>query len=116
MPKVERHVVKAPNEKLQGLMHTRSAAPGASGPYTRDPNQSLGSGAPGGSGALARSPSPVSVPDHRFKIEDAQMPQPPSAIEPGTGAVPIYPFNSMGLPNPVSREPDSAQSFLAKSK
>ena len=58
---------------------------------------------------LPRLPSPVSAPDHRFNIEDAKMPQPPSAIEPGTAAVPIYPFNSMGLPNPVEREPDSAR-------
>jgi hypothetical protein len=66
-------------------------------------------GSPGGSGALPRLASPVRLPDHRFNVENAQMPQPQSAIEPGRGDVPIYPVNAKGLPNPTLREPDTAK-------
>jgi hypothetical protein len=109
MPKVEKGVVKPPNEMLQGLGQTRSMTPGAGAPATHEPNLSLRSGATGGSGPLTRFASPVSTPDNRFNVDHAKMPQPPSAIEPGTGAVPIYPFNSMGLPNRALPESDSAK-------
>jgi hypothetical protein len=53
--------------------------------------------------------SPVVTPDHHFNLEYAKMPQPPSAKEPGTGAVPIYAFSPSGKPNQALPEEDSAK-------
>lgn len=47
---------------------------------------------------LSGTASPVNVPDHRFRLSDARMPQPPSAVATGQGAVPVQPFASNGLP------------------
>ena len=58
MAKVERGVVKPPNQELQGLAATRSHAPRAGMPATRGPN-STACGDPGGSADLTRQPSPV---------------------------------------------------------
>ena len=38
--------------------------------------------------------SPVHAPGHRFDVDTAKMPQPPSAIEPGKGAVPVNPWEA----------------------
>jgi hypothetical protein len=88
MAKVERGVVKPPNQELQGLAATRSHAPRAGTPATPGPNAVL----PGGSADLTRQQSPVASTSQRFNVDNAQMPQPPSAIEPGNGAVPVSPF------------------------
>ncbi len=109
MPNVERGVVKAPNDRLQGLGQTRSMTPPAGMPATHDPNCGFRNGAPGGSGTLTRLASPVVTPDHHFNLEYAKMPQPPSAKEPGTGAVPIYAFSPSGKPNQALPEEDSAK-------
>lgn len=37
-------------------------------------------------------------PDHRFNVDTARMPQPPAAVEPGTGMIPVGPWNSQGGP------------------
>jgi hypothetical protein len=50
--------------------------------------------------------SPVHPPDHRFNVNHAKMPQPPSAIEPGKGAVPVNPWDAAGRPNHVVPDPD----------
>jgi hypothetical protein len=94
MPNVERDVVKPANESTpagnranNGFMPlVREASP-------VDPSNEakVGGDRRGGSANLAGNASPVKMPDHRFKIEEAKMPQPPSAFEPGKGAVPIYP-------------------------
>ena len=49
----------------------------------------------GGSADLAGQATPVRLPNHHFDVSMAKMPQPPSAIELGRGAVPVTP----GLPN-----------------
>ena len=96
MAKVERGVVKPPNQELQGLAATRSQAPRAGGPAARGSNSSILAGDPGGSADLTRLPSPVPPMSHRFNVDDAKMPQPPAAIEPGKGAVPVNPFLASG--------------------
>ena len=48
--------------------------------------------------------SPVRLPDERFDFETAKMPQPPSAIEPGKGAIPVNPWNAAGRPNQAGPE------------
>lgn len=111
MGTVERGVVKSPNNMLQGLGQTRSMTPGASAPMMRDPNNGLRDGDPspfGGRG-YAKGPSPVHLDDHRFNVNQAKMPSPPSAVEPGKGAIPIYGFNSAGMPNKAMPEKDSAK-------
>ena len=93
MAKVERGVVKPPNLELQGLAATRSArAASRACLRSRGPNSALHAGDPGGSADLTRQPSPVAPVSHRFNVDDARMPQPPAAIEPGKGAVPVNPF------------------------
>jgi hypothetical protein len=54
---------------------------------------------PEGSTPRMKMPSPVHPPDHRFDVGKAKMPQPPSAIEPGKGAIPVTPWDSDGQPN-----------------
>jgi len=91
MGQVERGAVKAPNDELKGLDRTRSAAPAASGPMIQSANAGLHAGDPssyGGRG-YAKGASPVSTPDHRFNIGNSQMPQPPAAVSPGSGAIPV---------------------------
>ncbi len=39
----------------------------------------------------------------------AKMPQPPSAIEPGKGAIPVNPWNATGEPNRAIAEPDAGR-------
>jgi hypothetical protein len=54
---------------------------------------------------LGGMPSPVHPPDHRFNVKYAKMPQPPSAIEPGRGEIPVDPWDAAGRPNRVVAEP-----------
>jgi hypothetical protein len=63
----------------------------------------------GGSADLSGQASPVTPPDHRFDVNMAKMPQPPSAIEPGKGAVPVTPWTDTGKPNRAVSEPDTPQ-------
>jgi hypothetical protein len=96
MANVERGVVKPPNQQLQGLAATRSAVPPAAVPRLRGPNSALHAGDPGGSANLTRQVSAVAPINQRFNVDDARMPQPQSAIEPGRGDVPINPFLASG--------------------
>jgi hypothetical protein len=94
MANVERGVVKPPNQELQGLAATRSAAPRAGAAQTGGLNSTSRTGDPGGSADLARQPSAVAPLDQRFNVDKARMPQPAAAIEPGKGAVPVNPFHA----------------------
>lgn len=62
----------------------------------------------GGTADLAGQASPVQPPNHRFDVGTARMSQPPSAVEPGQGAVPVNPWDAMGRPNRAATEPDMA--------
>jgi hypothetical protein len=94
MAKAERGVVKPPNQELQGLAATRSAVPRAGAPRACGSNATVHAGDPGGSADLTRQPSPVAPIDQRFNVDNARMPQPPAAVEPGKGAVPVNPFRA----------------------
>jgi hypothetical protein len=63
----------------------------------------------GGSADLTGQRSPVTPPDHRFDSSAAKMPQPPSAIEPGRGAIPVSPWAESGKPNRATPQPDTLQ-------
>lgn len=60
-------------------------------------------------GPAKRDPSPVRLPDHRFSAKDSKMPQPPSAVEPGKGSIPVAPFTVEG--SPARAEPDADDVF-----
>ena len=92
MAKVDRGIVKPPNQELQGLAATRSHAPRAEMPAMPCPKPAL----QGGSADLTRQPSPVAAASCRFNVDNACMPQPPSAFEPGKGDVPVNPFLASG--------------------
>lgn len=62
---------------------------------------------PNGSAPLGGMASPVHPPDHRFHVDTAKMPQPPSAIELGKGAIPVNPWNAAGQPNRAVSLPDA---------
>jgi hypothetical protein len=64
----------------------------------RPSNLGWGGDRRGGSNPLGGSASPVVPPNHRFDVGLAKMPQPESAVEPGKGAVPVNPWDSMGQP------------------
>jgi hypothetical protein len=93
MPNVEKSPIHAPNERLQSLAQKRSTTPAASGPKVHDPSASVRDGrlwpAPGASAILGRFASPVQTDNHQFNIEYAKMHNPPSAITPGQGAIPV---------------------------
>jgi hypothetical protein len=93
-------VVQPPNETGPGGNRAHNGylpLVGSAGP--------LPPGGPGGGDRrngcvpLAGIASPVHLPVDRFDVETAKMPQPPSAIEPGKGAIPVNPWNAMGRPN-----------------
>jgi hypothetical protein len=107
-----RGVIKPPNEaRPGGNRATNSYLPlgGAAGPR-------LSCDRDGGDRRRGRAPlggiaSPIHPPDHTFDVKIAKMPQPPSAIEPGKGAIPVNPWNSGRRPNVMSsdempRQPD----------
>ena len=101
------------------------------------PNQGFSNGSPGSCGPTGRSASPVNPPNAKihngdaknsfsplgkqaspvegsneklkFNVANAQMPQVPSAMQPGQGAVPVNPFMSgNGVTGPALKIPDSA--------
>lgn len=94
-----RGVVKPPNESGPGgnrsgnsyLPLDRTAAPdlacGCGGDRRR------------GCAPLEEVASPVHPPRHRFDIDAAKMPQPPSAVAPGKGAIPVDPRDVAGASN-----------------
>ena len=97
---VRRAVVTPPNQAGPGGNRaTNGYLPlgGSAGP--------LPPGGPGGGDRrngcvpLGGIASPVHLPVDRFDVETAKMPQPPSAIEPGKGAIPVNPWNAAGRPN-----------------
>lgn len=95
MPNVERDVVKPANKPGRaGARANNSFLPLAGDPPDAHPSNETGARGDrrGGSADLTPLASPVRTPDHRFNVENAKMPQPPSAFEPGKGAVPVNPF------------------------
>jgi len=95
MPNVERDVVKPANEPGRaGARANNSFLPLTGSPPVAQPSNESGARGDrrGGSFNLAEVASPVKTPDHRFHVEHAKMPQPPAAIEPGRGTVPVIPF------------------------
>ena len=101
-------VVKPSNEAGAGGNRANSSylpLGGSAGPLNAS---SLGGGdRHKGSVPLGGTASPILPPDHRFDVDMAKMPQPPSALEPGKGAIPVNPGDAMGRPNRAVSEPDA---------
>jgi hypothetical protein len=111
MFKVERGVIKPPNLDLQGLAATRSQAPAPGRPTAHPANSRLTAGDPGGSANLTKAVSPIAPASHRFDVDRAFKPQPPAAVAPGKGAVPINPFlaSTAGVARAVPIDDDAKQ-------
>ena len=108
---VERGVVRPPNQP-------GAAGSGANNSYLsldrragdiNPSNHGTGGDRRGGSADLVGQASPVRLPNQHFDVGMAKMPQPPSAIEPGRGAVPVSPWTDTGLPNRTIPEPELPQ-------
>ncbi len=112
MPNVERDVVRAPNQQHRGDRRNNGFMPLAESASPVHPSNETRKGGDrrGGTASLTEQASPVKTPDHRFNVEDAKMPQPPSAFEPGKGAIPVNPFMPGGQGvNKVYPEADMAK-------
>ncbi len=98
---VEHGVVRPPNQpSAAGNGANNSYLPLSRGTGGVKPsNYGAGGDRRDGSMPLNALPSPVQPPNHRFDVGMAKMPQPPSVIEPGKGAVPVNPWNDSGQPN-----------------
>lgn len=68
-------------------------------------NRGCSSGPMGGTPQTGRGAMPSG---DRFQLPDAKMPQPPSAVEPGKGAVPVNPWDAQGRPKQSAMLPDEA--------
>jgi hypothetical protein len=95
-----RGAVRPPNEAGPGgnrANHSYLPLAGTAGP---DPfSHHSGGDCRKGSAPLGGLVCPVHPPDHRFDVGTAKMPQPPSAIEPGKGAIPVNPRDVAGRPD-----------------
>jgi hypothetical protein len=102
-----RGVVQPPNEARPGGNRANNGylpLASAAGP---DLSPHRGGDRCKGSAPLGRTASPVHPPDHRFDVDKAKMPQPPSAIEPGKGAIPVNPWDVAGRPDRAVTELDT---------
>lgn len=100
MASVEHNVFPPlPNEML------RNGDPGSSSPLGKTagnvhpPNAMIHAGIPNnGFMPMTKQASQVkgSNEDLKFNVANAKMPQPPSVVDPGKGAIPVNPFQSSG--------------------
>lgn len=92
-----RGVVKPPNEAGPGGNRASNSYFPLAGSASPLPPAGLSGGdRRNGSFPLGEIASPVHVPAQRFDVETAKMAQPPSAIEPGKGAIPVEPGDIAG--------------------
>jgi Lar family restriction alleviation protein len=91
---VERNVVKPPNEVNRGDRRNNGFLPLTGGGTAHPPNHGPGGDRRMGSFPLSDTGSGITPPNHEFEVGMARMPQPPSAMEPGKGAVPVGPYGS----------------------
>jgi hypothetical protein len=99
-PGASRGVVKPPNEAgPHGNRASNSSSPLARTVSPIHTCEHGGGNRRRGCVPLDGVASPVHPPAHHFDIDAAKMPQPPSAIEPGRGAIPVDPWDTSGRPN-----------------
>lgn len=95
MGQVERGVVKAPNNVMPGDHRANGFLPiGGNASQVHGSNHMFRDGDMGMSMPAGKGASPVQRNGQRFDVSNAQMPQPPSAMQPGTGQIPVNPFQS----------------------
>ena len=97
-----RGIVQPPNEDGPGGNRAHNGylpLVGAAGPLP--PGGPVCGDRRNGSFPLGEIVSPVQLPAQRFDVETAKMPQPPSAIELGRGAIPVVPWDAAGRPSRV---------------
>jgi hypothetical protein len=102
-----RGVVNPPNQVSPGGNRANNGyLPLVGSTHSDVPPHQVGGDRRNGCFPLGGMPSPVRLPDHRFNVDHAKMPQPPSAIEPGRGAIPVNPWEPSGQPSRVIAEPE----------
>lgn len=95
MGQVQRGVVKGSNDQGRGGDHRANGyLPLAGGAGSVHPANMPGAGGDrrGGSFPLSGGAPMIAPAQHRFNVDEVQMAQPASAIEPGKGAIPVNPF------------------------
>lgn len=94
MGAVQRGVVKGSNQEGAGGDHRANGyLPLAGGTGTVHPaNMAAGGDRRAGSFPLSGGAPMIAPAQHRFNVDEVQMAQPASAVEPGKGAVPVNPF------------------------
>lgn len=102
-----------PNNGIRNGNLNSSGPMGRGSSPMNPPNAGIKDGnAKNGFSSLARGASPVAGPNEslKFKVGDAKMPQPQSAMQPGKGAVPVSPFTGAGgMTTPALKMPDKAK-------
>ena len=103
MGQVERGAIKAPNNVMPGNHAANGYLPlGGQAGAVHGSNARFMDGDKGMSMPAGKSASPVARNGDRFDVSNAQMPQPPSAIQPGHGQIPVNPFQAVsGAPSEV---------------
>lgn len=108
MSKVQRGVVKPPNNENRGPKGNRINSSGPMGheaPAAKPPNATIHNGDTNNSFMpLAKRPGTVqgSNPGNKFNVDNARDGyDDPPVMAPGTGAVPVNPFNEAGNPNKI---------------
>jgi hypothetical protein len=88
------NAVKPPNEPgVAGARVNNGFLPLAREAGTVQPaNRGSGGDRRDGSFPLGATSGGITPPNHRFDVGMSKMPQPPSALEPGKGVVPVNPF------------------------
>jgi hypothetical protein len=115
MASVESSPIKPPNASISNGNVNSCGPMGRSASDVRPPNAHLHDGnAANGFMSLGKGASPVHVPDHRFNVANAKMPQPPSVLQPGPGAIPTNPFMSGDGTTTSLRIPDRAGKSVPK--
>jgi hypothetical protein len=95
-----------PNVTAPGNRAQNGYLPLARDANTMDPPNESVRDRRAGSADLAEIASPVHPPNHRFAVGMSKMPQPPSAVEPGKGSVPVNPWDVRGNPARATPERD----------
>lgn len=111
MANVERNAIPTPPNQTLGSAVNSSGPQGRSASTVHAPNAMVHDGnANNGFLPMTKQASTVqgSNESFRFNVQDAKMPQPPSVLQPGPGAIPVNPFMGANGTTSSLRIPDKA--------
>lgn len=105
MGTVQHGIIKPPNEASPGNRMNSCGPMGHGASPAHPPNATIHDGNIANSFlSMTHQGSPMNPPNAglKFSVSDAQMGQPPSAVAPGKGAIPVNPFTASGNPAMVT--------------